>query len=205
MNYHYVYRITDMKREKYYIGSRTSTLKPEEDLGHIYFSSSPNKKFIEEQKTFPKNFIYEIIEIFDNKKQAEEYERELIKQLNASSDKNYYNGRTTLEFESVTSNVTNHTLSYLGDLIKLARKERGISQEELAERIHSSRSKINRIEAGNAKVSIGTVFEACFVLGIPLMGCNKKHIYNLSQMLSYLNRLIPDGIPNKNITLNDNF
>lgn len=108
-------------------------------------------------------------------------------------------------FDIVDSRATKYALSYLGNLIKLARKERGLSQEELGERINASRSKINRIESGNSKCSIGSVFEACFVLGIPLMGCDKEHVHNLSTMLSYLNKLIPEGIPNKNITLNDDF
>jgi len=103
------------------------------------------------------------------------------------------------------SRATKSTVSYLGNLIKLARKERGFSQQELAERLNVSRSLIQRIELGNTKVSIGSVFEACFVLGIPLMGCDKEHIDNLSRMLSYLNKLVPDSIPNKNIAFNDDF
>jgi len=101
------------------------------------------------------------------------------------------------------SRATKSTLSYLGNLIKLARKERGISQEELGKRIGNSRSSIQRIEAGNPECAIGSVFEACFVLGIPLMGCDKEHINNLSRMLSYMNKLLPEGIPNKNIVFDD--
>jgi len=205
MSYHYVYKITDKKRKKYYIGSRTSKVTPEQDLGHIYFSSSPNKKFIKEQIETSNQFTYEIIKTFPNIEQAIKYESYLLKQTNASNNKDYYNGRTRLKFVFVDSMATKNTVSYLGKLIKLARKERGFSQEELAKRINVSRSLIQRIELGNTKVSIGSVFEACFILGIPLMGCNKEHINNLSKMLSYLNKLIPDGIPNKNIVINDDF
>lgn len=203
--YHYVYKIIDKKRKKYYIGSRSSNIKPEEDLGHIYFSSSPNKKFLEEQRKMPDQFEYEIIKTFPNVAEAFKHERELIQQTNAINDKNYYNGRTRLEFVEVKSRVTKITVSYLGNLIKLARKESGFSQEELAERINGSRSLIQRIESGNIKVSIGSVFEACFVLGIPLMGCDKEHVNNLSRMISYMNKLIPDGIPNRNIVVDDDF
>ena len=204
MPYYYVYKITDKKRKKYYIGSRQSQIEPQKDLGNIYFSSSANKNFIAEQKREPNNFIYEIVDTFSTMKEAENYELELLKQTNALNSKKYYNGRTTLEFASVDSRATKNTVAYLANLIQLARKERGISQEELAVRINSSRSLIARLEAGNTKVAIGTVFEVCFVLGIPLLGCDKKHIHNLSTMLAYMNRLIPSNIPNK-IVVKDDF
>jgi len=110
-----------------------------------------------------------------------------------------------LKLKTVNSRATKSTISYLGNLIILARKERGFSQAELAERLNVSRSLIQKIESGNTKVSIGSVFEACFVLGIPLMGCDKEQIDNLSRMLSYMNKLIPDNIPNKNIIVKDDF
>ncbi len=103
------------------------------------------------------------------------------------------------------SRVTKNTVSYLGNLIRLARRERGFSQEELAERMGSTRMTINRIENGNTQVAIGTVFEACFIVGIPLLGCDEKHVNNLSRMLSYMNKLLPDNIPAKNIIINDDF
>jgi len=202
--YHYVYKITDKKRKKYYIGSRSSEIEPEKDLGHIYFSSSGNKKFINEQRKNSNQFKYEVIKVCSNKLQALKYEKELIQQKDALNNKNYYNGRNRLEFEIVSSRVTKNTVSYLGNLIRLARKERGFSQEELSKRLNVSRSKIERIESGNTKVSIGSVFEACYILGIPLFGGDKEHINNLSGMLSYMNKLLPDSIPNK-IIIDDNF
>jgi len=202
--YHYVYRITDKKRDKYYIGCRSSTIKPEEDLGYVYFSSSTIKQFIEEQRKDPSQFIYEIIETFPDIQSAGEYEKTLIDQTNALNDPKYYNGRNRLGFFSIDSRATKHTVSYLGSLIKLARKERGISQDELAEKINVTRMTVNRIEMGNTKVAIGTVFEACFILGIPLFGCDEKHIHNLSTMMLYMHKLIPERISNR-IVVDDNF
>lgn len=101
--------------------------------------------------------------------------------------------------------VTKNTVSYLGSLIKIARKEHSISQEELAERVNGMRETIQKIESGNTQIAIGVVFEACFILGIPLMGCDKEHINNLSRMLSYINRLLPDNISSKNTVVYDDF
>lgn len=204
MSYYYVYRITNKKEGKYYIGSRSSTLKPEDDLGHIYFSSSSNKKFIDDQLKDPDNFIYEIIEIFPSYEKAVSYETELLQELDVRNDSNYYNGRSSLGFPPVNSRATKYTLSYLGNLIKLARKERGISQQELSERVNLSRGTICKIEEGNPNVSIGSVFEICFVLGIPLLGCNEKDVYNLATMLSYIHRILPDRL-SSNILVDDDF
>lgn len=203
--YNYVYKITDKKRKRYYIGCRTSNLKPKDDLGSVYFSSSSNRKFLEEQKKFPEQFIYEVIKTFPTVEEALEYEKELIQKFDVLTDSNYYNGRNKLECNRVDSRATKYTISYLGDLIKIARKEHGLSETDLAERIDSSRTTIQRIESGNTKVSIGTVFEACFVLGIPLMGCDKEHINNLSKMLSYMNKLLPEKPSNRITTLYDDF
>ncbi len=203
--YCYVYKITDKKRMKYYIGSRQSPIKPEEDLGHKYFSSSTNRKFIKEQEDDPSQFEYEVIKEHPNILQALEHEKELLQQVDARSNEKYYNGRSKLKFAPINSRMTKNTVSYLGNLIKLARKERGFTQEELAERIGSSRMTINRIESGNTQAAIGTVFEACFIVGIPLLGCDEKHVNNLSKMLSYMNKLLPERLTNKFTSINDDF
>ncbi len=48
--YHYVYRITNTVLRKHYYGSRTSKIRPNLDLGVIYFSSSTDKNFLKDQK-----------------------------------------------------------------------------------------------------------------------------------------------------------
>ena len=202
--YYYVYKITDKKRNKFYIGSRSSKIPPEQDLGKIYFSSSENKKFIKEQIEKSDQFIYEVIKIFPDYEQASDYEIELLKQENATSDKNYYNRKISKsKFIKPESNVTKNTVKYLGNLIGIARKERGYTQQELAERTGISRMTVVRIESGSTKVAIGTVFEVCFLLGIPLLGCDEKYINNLTRMLSYMNKFIPERISNKFVVDDD--
>ncbi len=203
--YCYVYKITDKKRKKYYIGSRQSAVPPKQDLGIKYFSSSTNRKFIKEQEEDSSQFEYEVIKEYPNILQALEHEKELLQRVDARNNEKYYNGRTKLKFAPINSRVTKNTVLYLGNLIKIARKERGFTQEELGERINASRSLIQRIESGNAKVAIGTVFEACYIVGIPLLGCDEKHVNNLTRMLSYMNRILPVNIPAKNIKFDDNF
>lgn len=117
----------------------------------------------------------------------------------------YYNDHRKIKINSRNSRATKSTLKYIGNLIRLTRKERGVTQQELCERMGVSRGLVKRIEFGNPNVSIGAVFEACFILGIPLLGCDIDEVNNLSKMLSYMNRIIPLSTPNKNLNFNDDF
>ena len=63
----YVYQIVNKLNNKRYIGSRTSNIPPEEDLGYRYRSSSRNKEFIEDMNKNPTCYDFcRIIKIYDN-------------------------------------------------------------------------------------------------------------------------------------------
>jgi transcriptional regulator with XRE-family HTH domain len=64
--------------------------------------------------------------------------------------------------------VTIAACHLLGDRIRLARLERRWSEAELAERVGVSRATLRKIEKGDPRVVLGTVFDACVILGIPL-------------------------------------
>ncbi|MEX2354089.1 MAG: helix-turn-helix transcriptional regulator [Gammaproteobacteria bacterium] len=55
----------------------------------------------------------------------------------------------------------------LGELIRAARRARGFTQAQLAERTGTSRPTINRIESGTPNVIWGTVMTVCWILDIP--------------------------------------
>ncbi|MEQ2442510.1 helix-turn-helix transcriptional regulator [Pseudoflavonifractor intestinihominis] len=56
---------------------------------------------------------------------------------------------------------------YLGLNIAYYRKERGISQSRLAERINVSRTHMSRIETADCAVSLDVVFAICDALEVP--------------------------------------
>jgi transcriptional regulator with XRE-family HTH domain len=56
----------------------------------------------------------------------------------------------------------------LGNRIRLARKERGWTVEQLAERVGVAHVTISKVERGNLTVALGTAFEAAAVVGVPL-------------------------------------
>lgn len=74
---HYTYMITELNTGRMYIGVRSTSNKPEYDLGVEYFSSSLNSEFIFEQKHNPANYKYEILNVFDTRLEAVNHEIEL--------------------------------------------------------------------------------------------------------------------------------
>jgi transcriptional regulator with XRE-family HTH domain len=61
-------------------------------------------------------------------------------------------------------------LERIGQLVAIARREQRMTAQDLADRIGVARGMVHRLEAGNPKVDIGVAFEACTILGIPLLG-----------------------------------
>ena len=95
--YHYVYIITNTVLNKYYIGSRTSNITPDKDLGIIYFSSSTDKSFIEDQKTNCQNYDYKVIAILDTRKKANELESKLHFIHDVKNNSKFYNKANATE------------------------------------------------------------------------------------------------------------
>lgn len=66
------------------------------------------------------------------------------------------------------SRLTEQALSLLGKEIRLARKQRGMSEADLAARIGIARSTLQLIEKGDPRVEIGLAFEAAALTGVDL-------------------------------------
>jgi len=100
--YHYIYRITNIRENKHYIGVRSSSITPYDDLGKKYFSSSTDSEFIKSQKEHPENFIYYIIEIFNTREEALKHEIYLHDKFNVAVNENFYNKakQTSLGFDT---------------------------------------------------------------------------------------------------------
>ena len=64
--------------------------------------------------------------------------------------------------------VTREALTMMGGLIRLGRKQRKMSEADLAARVGIARSTLQLIEKGHPKVEIGLVFEAAILVGVPL-------------------------------------
>lgn len=89
--YHYVYRITNLVKNKHYYGKRKSIIDPNNDLGVKYFSSSSDKDFIKDQKDNPQNYKYKIIRTFKSSKDALEFEIKLHNKFDVGVNESFYN------------------------------------------------------------------------------------------------------------------
>ncbi|MCX2898096.1 helix-turn-helix transcriptional regulator [Pseudomonas mandelii] len=73
------------------------------------------------------------------------------------------------------SPVTLNALQIFSQLIQVKRKERGMTQQALAERAGVSRSLVQRVESADARCEIGVVFEMAQLLGIHLFQASDSH------------------------------
>ena len=87
---HYVYKITNIKENKHYIGVRSAE-NPSRDLGIKYFSSSSDNGFMLEQQEFPERFEYKILEVFSSRDLAIAKEIELHDKYDVAVNESFYN------------------------------------------------------------------------------------------------------------------
>jgi transcriptional regulator with XRE-family HTH domain len=74
------------------------------------------------------------------------------------------------------SHATQDALTLMGRQIRLARKQRKMSEANLAARIGIARSTLQLIQKGSPKAEIGLVFEAAHLVGIPLFGLDASAV-----------------------------
>lgn len=100
---------------------------------------------------------------------------------------------------------TRDAADLLGKLIRLGRKERKMTEEELAGRAGISRRTLQKIERGNPKCEIGLVFEVANLVGVSLFGDegNANLPRNISRVEDKL-ALLPQMVRNT-VKVNDEF
>lgn len=78
------------------------------------------------------------------------------------------------------SRYTDDSLALLGKMIRLGRLQHRLTGQELADRIGVSRSTLQRMERGDAKVEVGLMFEAAALVGIKLFDTDEKGLRALA-------------------------
>ena len=103
------------------------------------------------------------------------------------------------------SRYTHEASALLGRLIRVARKERKFTAQELADRAGISRGLLQRIEKGDLKCEIGAVFEVATIVGVTLFDTDEttltKHLRQTEDKLS----LLPKSIRKKSKAVRDDF
>ena len=103
------------------------------------------------------------------------------------------------------SQYTNEAVSLLGKLIKLGRKKRRWSEFDLAERAGIARDTVHRIEKGDPTCSLGLVFEAASLVGIPLFDSNHVPLATHLERTDDILTLLPKAIHKSNKDVDDDF
>lgn len=105
----------------------------------------------------------------------------------------------------ITSITTKTALSFLAKLIKTARQHVGMSQIDLAVRLGVSRQTVIAIEKASPQVSVGIVFEAAHIVGVPLLSDSQDSLNQWQTVLSGFNALLPQRIHTKQVDIDDDF
>ena len=93
----------------------------------------------------------------------------------------------------------------LGAQIAIARRERGMTEADLAERLDVSRPTVRRIERGSPGVAIGTVFDASALLGVPLFAIDADRVALERERATNALRLLPTKVRRSGAELDDDF
>lgn len=93
--------------------------------------------------------------------------------------------------KSAISRQARDAMHLLAAMIRAARIQRGMTAAELATRTGVSRGVIQRLEAGEGGTAIGTAFEACVVLGIPLFDATGERLGTLVEHRQEVVALLP--------------
>lgn len=103
------------------------------------------------------------------------------------------------------SKYANEAAFLLGQQIKLGRKERQWSEQNLAERAGISRATLQKIEAGEMSPSIGLVFEVAALVDVPLFDQENRILATSIELAQSKIALLPRRIRNKTRTVDDDF
>jgi transcriptional regulator with XRE-family HTH domain len=93
----------------------------------------------------------------------------------------------------------------LGQHIKLGRKKRQWSEQNLAARAGISRATLQKIEAGEMSPSIGLVFEVAALVGVPLFEQDSRALATSIELTQSKIALLPKRIRNKTKAVDDDF
>jgi len=93
----------------------------------------------------------------------------------------------------------------LGQQIKLGRKNRQWSEQNLAERAGISRATLQKIEAGEMSPSIGLVFEVAALVGVPLFEQDSRALATSIELTQNKLALLPKRIRDKTKVVDDDF
>lgn len=96
-------------------------------------------------------------------------------------------------------------MTLLGGLIRIARIEQKLTAQEVAERAGVSRGLLHRIEKGDLKCEIGTVFEVATIVGVKLFDSEETSLRRQIRQVEDKLTLLPKSIRKQIGVVDDDF
>lgn len=93
----------------------------------------------------------------------------------------------------------------LGAQIRLARRERRWSQEELAERAGITPDTLSKVERGDLSVGLGAAFEAAALVGVPLFHDDRSRLRDDLDRTRDRSALLPQRVRARKEDVKDDF
>ncbi|WP_462325970.1 helix-turn-helix transcriptional regulator [Desulfoplanes sp.] len=103
------------------------------------------------------------------------------------------------------SRYTQEAGELFGNLIRLGRKKRKMTQAELAERAGISLGTMRKIEQGDLKCEVGLVFEVAILVGVRLFEDDKLSLNLLAERVEDKLALLPKRINKQTTEVHDDF
>ena len=103
------------------------------------------------------------------------------------------------------SRYSRDAIELLGGLIRTARKERRQTAQDLADRAGISRGLLQRIEKGDPKCGIGTVFEVAAIVGVKLFESDERGLASQLTQTKEKLALLPKSVRKKSYVVRDDF
>ncbi len=103
------------------------------------------------------------------------------------------------------SPFTVEALVLLGKQVRLGRKQRRMSEVDLAARVGIARSTLQLIEKGDPRVEIGLAFEAATIAGVPLFIPEGSSLVREGERVDDKLALLPRSVRRPRREVNDDF
>jgi len=93
----------------------------------------------------------------------------------------------------------------LGKLVKYGRTAKKMTAQDLADRVGISRGLLLRIEKGDPKCEMGTVFEVAALVGVKLFDADSKALSSNIEQIEDKLALLPKTVRKKRKAVDDDF
>lgn len=104
-----------------------------------------------------------------------------------------------------TGTVAKAALAHFAALLRVRRKEKGLTLDELADRLGASTPTVRKMLGGAPTVAIGTYFEAAHILGVPLFDPDSDRFAATASRTAEIDSLLPKRIVNREEEVDDDF